>query len=270
VAGHNEEERLVGADRVLAVLIELADHPSGVSLDELAQRLHSSKSTVHRALASLRRARLATQLGRGIYVLGDEFIRLAFRNQAGRPDGALIEPVLRDLVHRFGETAHYAVLEGNEVVYRAKVDPSQGGVRLTSVVGGRNPAYRTAVGKLLLSFEAADEVELRALVGAGPFEARTPNTITTVDALWAELQATRKRGYAVDDQENELGVNCVAVPVQLDEAMKPTGAVSVSALAFRFPLDRLVTELPEIRAAVARAGTDDPDAAGVRTETVRA
>ena len=250
---HEVEDRVVGSDRVLAVLVQLAEFPTGVTLDELAQRLKSSKPTVHRALASLRRARLAMQLGRGVYVLGDEFFRLAYRNQAGRPDGALIEPALRELADLYGETTHYAILDGLEVVYRAKVDPARGAMRLTSVVGGRNPAHRTAVGKLLLSHALQSVEELRSWLGDEVLEGRTPKSITSVEELWRELERTQQRGYAVDDEENEIGVNCIAVPVQLDEAMQPVGAVSVSALAFRLPLAELEKEVPRIRGMVARA-----------------
>lgn len=243
------EDRVVGADRVLAVLIELAQHPGGIGLDDLARRLHSPKPTVHRALASLRRVRLADQVGRGVYRLGDEYLRLAFQHQASRPDGARLEPALRHLAERYGETAHYADLDGTDVVYRAKVDPPAGSVRLTSQVGGRNPAASTAVGKLLLSRALRSEADLRAWLGDRELKARTPRTITSVPELWRELVRTRDRGYAVDDQENEVGINCVAVPARLDPS-GPGGAVSVSALAFRLPLDRLIAEVPQIRATV--------------------
>src|SRR3954464_4776038 len=93
----NDSDRVVGADRVLAVLIELAGHPSGITLDDMAQRLRSSKSTVHRALAALRRAGLPDLLSRGVYVLGDDFLRLVSRNYADRPESARIEPVLGEL-----------------------------------------------------------------------------------------------------------------------------------------------------------------------------
>jgi IclR family transcriptional regulator, acetate operon repressor len=242
--------RVVGADRVLAVLTELADHPAGITLDEMAHRLRGSKSTVHRALAALRRAGLAEQLSRGVYVLGDEFLRLAFRNYAGRPEGSRMEPVLQELAVRYGETVHYGVLDGTEVVYRAKVDPPRGSVRLTSEIGGRNPAYCTGVGKMLLSLEVRSEDELVERLGTRDLPARTPHTITSASALWAELEATRDRGYAVDDQENEVGINCLAVPVRLDAGLRPTGAISISALAFRTPLDRLVAEAPEIQGLV--------------------
>ena len=94
------EEKLVGADRVIAVLTELADHPLGVTLDELAGTLRSSKPTVHRALATLRRAGLADMTGRGVYVLGDEYLRLAFRNLDGRPETARVQPLLEQLAAR--------------------------------------------------------------------------------------------------------------------------------------------------------------------------
>lgn len=242
-----DTERLVGSDRVLAVLSELAQRPDGATLEELAIAVDSPKSTVHRALTSLRRANFATQLGRGTYVLGDEFLRLAFENHAQRPDRLAVGPILRTLSERFGETAHYAILDGAEVVYRAKVDPSSGSVRLTSSVGGRNPAYRTAVGKQLLSEVADDTGSLAAIVGRGPYPSATPNTITTLDELWAELVRTRQRGYAVDDQENELGVNCVAVAVGTGPGETAAGAISVSALAFRRPLRDLVDRVDEIR-----------------------
>jgi len=241
-------DRIVGAERVLAVLSELADHPSGITLDEMAQRLKSSKSTVHRALAVLRRAGFAELMSRGVYVLGDEYLRLAFRNHAGRPEGLRIEPVLQELANRYGETVHYAVLDRNEVVYRAKVDAPAGSVRLTSEIGGRNPAYRTGVGKMLLSLEVGSEAELAERFGTDELPRRTDRTITSVPALWEELRMTRERGYAVDDQENELGINCIALPVPPTDGLRAIGAVSISALAFRMPLEELVAQQAGIRA----------------------
>lgn len=244
----DDGDRVVGAERVLAALSELADHPSGITLDEMAHRLKSSKSTVHRALAVLRRAGFAVLMSRGVYVLGDEFLRLAFRNHASRPDGLRIEPVLQELADRYGETAHYAVLDGNEVVYRAKVDPPAGSVRLTSEIGGRNPAYRTGVGKMLLSLTIDSEKELATRLDAEELPRRTAKTITSVAALWDELQVTRERGYAVDDQENEIGINCIALPVPPTDGLRAIGAVSISALAFRMPLEELVAQQAGIRA----------------------
>jgi IclR family transcriptional regulator, acetate operon repressor len=244
------DEKLVGSDRVLAVLVELAEHPGGITLDDLAQRVNGSKPTVHRALASLRKAGLASQSARGVYELGDEFVRLAYRFHDARPETARLEPVLHELAAAFGETAHYAILEGSDVVYRAKVDPPSGAIRLTSTIGGRNPAYCTAVGKLLLSFELGTASELEAWLDGATLVARTERTLTSPPALLDEIITSRERGYGVDDQENEVGVNCIALPVFLEPGRAVSGAVSVSGLAYRRSLASLVAGVDRMREIV--------------------
>ena len=242
-------ERLVGSDRVLAVLLELAEHPSGITLDELAKRLDSAKPTVHRALASLRRAGLANQSSRGVYELGDEFLRLAFRHQDARPETAGIEPLLLELAATYGETAHYAVLDRPDIVYRAKVDPPTGAIRLTSTIGGRNPAFCTAVGKLLMSAEIADRAALDVWLGDAALVPRTGQSITDRGALWEQVVLSGNRGFGVDDQESEVGVNCVALAVPLLGGR--LGAISISGLAYRRSLASLVEAVPAIRTTIA-------------------
>ena len=246
-ARHEPSERVVGSDRVLALLVELANWPGGASLDELARALASPKSTVHRALAALTRARLATREGAGRYSLGDEFLRLAFAYQDSRPEAAHVLPALRALADRFGETAHYAILDGAEVVYRAKVDPPAGAMRLTSTVGGRNPARATAVGKVLLAELLTDDADVAGWARLHPVAPRTPRTLTDDAAFVAEVARARELGFAVDNEENEPGVNCVAIRVG---GPYGDGAVSVSGLAYRTPLRVLVASLEEIRAIV--------------------
>ncbi len=159
--------RLVGSERVLAVLRELARHPAGAELEEIARSVDSPKPTVHRGLAALCRAGFAARDGRGHYVLGDEFVRMAFAHHENRPDHLRAAPILESLSRRFGETAHYAVLDGESVVYRSKVDPPTRAVRLSSTVGGRNPAHCTAVGKMLLACSLPDDAAVRRWA-AGP------------------------------------------------------------------------------------------------------
>ncbi len=244
------QARLVGSDRVLAVLKELARHADGAGLEELTRVIGSPKPTVHRALGALRRAGLADQDARGHYVLGDELLRMAFAHHEARPEHVRVRPVLEQLARRFGETAHYAVLDGREVVYRAKVDPPVGAVRLTSTIGGRNPAHATAVGKLLLAHRLGTRAEVEAWVGGAGLERRTPRTRCTAAELHRDLQEARERGYAVDDQENEVGIHCVALPVFATSAATPAGAVSVSALAYRTALPALVGAVAEMREVV--------------------
>ena len=251
-ASPSDGDRVVGADRVLAVLIELAEHPGGISLDELARQVDGSKPTVHRALASLRKAGLASQSARGHYELGDEFLRLAFRYQDSRPPNARIEPLLRELATEFGETAHYAILDRSDVVYRAKVDPPVGAIRLTSTIGGRNPAYCTAVGKLLLSYTITTRELLDTWLADVTLVARTPQTLVDPAALLADIATSASRGYGIDDQENEVGVNCLAVPVFLEPGRAVSGAISISGLAYRRSLGSLVGSVDVIRDTIER------------------
>jgi len=241
---------LVGTDRVLAVLAELARHADGASLEEMTRAVASPKPTVHRALAALCRFGFAARNGHGRYVLGDEFLRLAFAHHEARPDHLRIAPVLTTLAERYGETAHYAVLDGHTVVYRAKVDPPAGALRLSSTVGGRNPVHSTAVGKLLLAYALADDDAVTAWVRDRHLAQHTPRTLTSAEALAAELRTIRANGYAVDDQENEPGIVCLAVPVFLTSPARPSGAVSVSAPVSRTPLATLVAAVDAIRATV--------------------
>ena len=257
-----DPRRLVGADRVLGILTELARHADGITLEEMTRVAASPKPTVHRALMSLSRFGLAAKNSRGRYVLGDEFLRLAFAHHEARPDHVRVGPVLVDLAHRFGETAHYAVLDGAEVVYRSKADPPHGAVKLTSTVGGRNPAHCTGVGKILLAYALPDDEAVESWAADRTLERRTENTLTTVRSLAAELRRTRERGFATDDQENEPGIVCVAVPAFLTSPTRPSGAVSVAAPAYRTPLHRLVEHAAAIRARVDTSASLRADQAG--------
>lgn len=246
--------RLAGTDRVLAVLKELARHPRGVSLDALAETLCSPKSSIHRALAALRRAGLAEQDERGRYRLGLELVRLANEYYHGLDVRRLVEPLLDRLARHFGETAHFAALDRDEVVYLAKVNPSRGGIQMTSSVGGRNPAHCTGVGKALLAYAYPTDGDVeRYTAEFGPLQRRTQRTLTTAAELARELAATRQRGFALDREESEVGIACIAFPVYLDSLDRPSGAVSVATLVHRTPLERLVEEAPAIRRMIEEA-----------------
>jgi IclR family transcriptional regulator, acetate operon repressor len=245
--------RQVGADRVLTALKRLAEFPQGATLDELARALAAPKSSVHRDLARLKRAGFAEQRGDGRYVLGLELVRIAFAFHDNQDMPKAATPALEELARRFGETAHYAELRGADVVYLAKERPSQGAVQMTSLVGGRNPAYCTGVGKAMLAYELPTRRAVSDFVHAhGPLVRRTRNTLTSASALAEALAEVRRRGFAVDEQESEDGINCIAVPLFLGRPARPSGAVSVAALAHRMPLAALLERVDEMRAALRR------------------
>jgi DNA-binding IclR family transcriptional regulator len=238
---------------VLALLRSLGDYPRGVGLEQLARDIEMPKSSLHRALAALCRAGLADHDERGSYRLSLEFVRVAFAYYEQLDRRQVVGPLLQSLADRFGETAHYAELDGAEVVYMAKMTPPGLRAHMTSIVGGRNPAHCTGLGKALLAYELVDRGAVAAYITAnGPLAQRTPKTLVDTQALAANFELVRGRGYALDNEESEEGINCIAFPLFLDHPTRPTGAVSVAALAHRTALAQLEGAADEVRGMIER------------------
>lgn len=246
-----ESQPANGVSRVLAILQSIAEHPDGVTLGELARDFDSPKSSVHRALAALVQSGFARQDSASRYHLGFLFLRLAFGYQAAHQAHQSVTEVLTVLAEDLGETAHYGVLLEADIVYQAKVVPKNPAFQMTSVVGGSNPAYRTGVGKALLMHELLGLSDVEQFIARyGPLVARTPHTLTTADQLHQALAAGREQGYALDLEENEVGLNCIAFPLFLDSPTRPTGAVSISAVTQRIDPQGLRDAAPHIRSVI--------------------
>lgn len=246
------DKDLSGADRVLAVLKMLAERPNGVRLDDLRRELGTPKSTVHRILGTLCRSGLASKDDEGRYSLSMEFLRLAFRHYESLDDRNVVQGVLDALAERFGETAYYARLDAADVVY-VGMRNAPGYIHTASVVGARAPAHRTSLGKAMLAYVLPDRAAVDGFVDEyGPLKASTPTSVTNAAALERELVSTRTRGWAIDNEENEIGVVCIGFPLFLGPTARPSGAVSVAAIKIRTPLDKLVARTDEIRELIER------------------
>jgi DNA-binding IclR family transcriptional regulator len=211
-----------------------------LTLTELATRSGVPKTTVHRLAAALvewgalERVYGEYRLGLRLFELGGSVPRWRIIREAALP-------FMQDLLKTTHETIHLAILDGRHVLYLEKIH----GHRAPSIVsryGGRLPAHCTALGKALLAFSGD---EARAEVFRQPLERRTPHTITVPAVLRAELEETGRRGYAIDREEGNLGVQCVAAPI-LNPRGKAVAALSTSVPSDRFEPDRLA---PPVRAA---------------------
>ncbi|MQA75804.1 MAG: IclR family transcriptional regulator [Solirubrobacterales bacterium] len=226
-----------------------------------------AKSTTLRYLATLVQLRVLERDERGRFRLGLKLVELAGGRLGNDDLASVAEPLLRQLVILSGETVHLGVPSGAHMVYIAKVESPQA-IRLVSRIGSRVPMYSSAMGKALLA-RLAPERRSELL---GRLEPRTPKTIVDARALAAELEETRKRGFSIDDEENETGVRCVGAVV-LATGGEPLGAVSVSGPAGRLGLRRcrdLAPELIEATREIARRlghspATDGDLAEGVAT-----
>ena len=136
----------------------------------------------------------------------------------------IAHPFLQDLTSATNETAHLAVLEGSEFVYIDKVDNTQA-MRMRSRVGQRGQLHCTAAGKSMLAF--MPEPELLPLLKRLKFQPVTEHTITDPGKFREHLGQVRRLGYAVDDEENEVGIRCIGAPIY-DHAGRLAGALSMS------------------------------------------
>jgi IclR family acetate operon transcriptional repressor len=220
-------------DRALRVLRALGSRGSGFTLDELAGVTGIPKSTLHRTLGALKDGGFAAQpVPGGPYTVGVELLAVAFGFYEQLDLRGLVHPLLVRARDRWDETAHVAVLDGADVVYLDKVESRQP-LKLSSSIGGRNPAHATGLGKALLAWAYPDAGALAGwLERFGPLTPRTPRTIVDGDALARELATVRQRGYARELEESEIGVRCVAVPIFLGHAT-PACALSLAAPAQR-------------------------------------
>lgn len=245
------DKSLTGSARVLAILRCLAERPAGARLGEVAAALDGPKSSVHRGLAALVDCGFARQDADGVYHVGFELLRLVFSYHEARQPNLVVEALLHRLADATGETTHYGILVGDTIVYQAKVSPTRKTFQMSSVVGGVNPAYRTGLGKALLMHRLSTRAAVEDFVEANkPLEAKTANTLTTVDALDEAFREGRRRGYALDLEENDLGIVCIAFPLFLDSQRVPTGALSISAVASRTSAQELIAQEPTIRRIV--------------------
>jgi len=211
-----------------------------LGVSELARRLALHKNNVFRLLATLETRGYIEQNKRtGSYRLGLKTFEVAsvFLHHLGIRRQA--DSVLQELVRRCNESAYLAVLDGAQVVYICMHDTSHP-VRVLSRLGRRLPAHCTASGKCQLAFESEDRLE--DIFRAYTFERLTENTITRYEDLVAHLKEVARRGYAIDNEEWESGVRCVAAPVR-DYTHRVVAALGLSGPAVRLPVERLETEL---------------------------
>jgi IclR family acetate operon transcriptional repressor len=221
--------------RAFELLEAMADSGGIVGLTELAQRSGMAMPTIHRLIRTMVDLGYVRQGPSRKYALGPRLVRLG--ESATQVLGIWAQPALRHLVTELGESANLAVLDGSEVIYVAQA-PGRHAMRMFTEVGRRADVHSTAVGKAILA-QLDEQVVDEILRGAGMAK-RTENTITRPSALKRELKTVHRKGFAIDEEEQEVGVRCVAVALP-GHAMR--AGISISG-----PLGRMNDEL--VRRAV--------------------
>jgi len=220
-------------ERALSILRLFISGAAQVSVAHISREIHLPQSTTFRLLATLCGAGLLEHDPRtGKYSLGVACLELgnAFLRDQDLRQRAL--PHLQTLRDETGETVHLALFDGRDVVYLEKLAGLHAIGLMSSRVGGRSPAHCTGVGKALLAYLPPEDID--RLLADHPLESYTPRTITDPQALQSELARVREKGYALDTEEHEPGVMCVAAPILDHNGV--AAAISVSG-----PVGRIQT-----------------------------
>ncbi len=221
-----EKNPIQVADRLFRTMETLAA-TGPISLMELSERLELHKSTVHRLLTSLICMGYARQdEDTGKYSLTYKLLSLSSQILDRVDILDVVRPYLRRLSARSNETVHMVQLDGLEAVYIDKVESQQNSVRMVSRIGNRIPLYRSGVGKALMA--AMSDKEIARIWEESEICALTEHTITDFDQFMETIGTIRRQGFAMDNEENELGVRCVAAALP-DAGGKIKYAFSISA-----------------------------------------
>ena len=226
------------AERIFGVLEALAV-TGPIGMIDLSTRVGLHKSTVHRLLMSLICMGYVKQEDSGKYALTFKIVQLSEQVISKSDLVLIVHPLIAELANDCGETVHFVQRKGTEVFYLDKVaplNPQDSAIRMASQVGLTRPMYCSAVGKAILAEMKDEDVEY--IWKNSIIERKTEHTITTQLELMKELNEIRSKGYALDNEENELGVRCIAVCVH-DLQGLPNNAFSISAPAFRMTVDRV-------------------------------
>lgn len=252
-----EEQMLKPGDRdyvgALASGLEVlqtfdAEHPR-MTLSEVAARTDMDRAKARRFLLTLHALGFVKRSGRQ-FELTPRVLQLGYAYQASNQYRAVIQQYLEDITAELGESSSLAVLDGDEVVYVVRSAARHRLMAITLSVGTRLPAAYTSMGRVLLG--QLPEPELDAFLDRVQLSALTPSSITERDTLRADILRVRAQGYSMVDQELDLGLRSVAVPVFAGNG-ELLGAINVSTNAARVSMETLMdVYLPRLQSAADR------------------
>jgi IclR family KDG regulon transcriptional repressor len=241
--------RIQVLDRAFEILNAVAGEGPELGVSELASRLRLRRSTAHRLVMVLESSSfLQRDAATGKCRLGPRIMQLGLVALSRLDLAQVSRPHLSRLVDEVQETAHIGLLSDSEIISIVNVQ-CRHPLRFPSTVGTTSPFYCTSQGKVILAFRAPEQVN--ALLQDVILRPYTANTITSKIRFFSELQAIRETGYAIDNEEFEVGLRCVAAPVR-DSEGEVIAALSIAGPAFRMRDDRITALSLAVVQAAAR------------------
>jgi DNA-binding IclR family transcriptional regulator len=238
-------------DKALCILELLARSRAGLTLPDLVDQSGLAKSSVHYLLVTLERRGYVHRNDRaGRYQLGMKLFSLANSALNGLGLRQKSAPHLAALRIKTGLTVHFAILEQNEAVLISKHD-GQSGPKLATWVGKRMDLHCTGLGKALIAFLPVAEVD--EILQSRGLARHNENTISNPKRFREELERVARMGYALDDEEDELGMRCIGAPVFV-RAGRPVAAVSIAGTTSEIVPENIASLVAELKRTAARVG----------------
>ncbi|MBS4538666.1 IclR family transcriptional regulator [Clostridium sp. D2Q-11] len=223
-------------DRALSIIEVLSDYEEGLGITEISGKINLHKSTVYRLLSTLIYKGYVRQDDKNNkYKLSLKLFELGNKKIENTDILIIAKPYLKDLMEEVNEVVHLVLLEGEDIVYIDKVE-SHNTIRMHSNIGKRTPAYCTSVGKSIMAYFPENKV--KEIWDNSDIKNLTEYTITDFNEFKEELKKVKRVNYAIDDEENELGVRCIGAPV-FDYKGEPVAAISISGPTIRVTKDRV-------------------------------
>lgn len=235
------------------VLEQVAAFGRPVRFAELLESSSFPKASLYRFLQSLtNQGMLSYDPDRQTYSPGLRLVRLAHSAWTQSSLAPIARPILDALSLETGETVHLAQLDSSQVLYVDKRN-AKNPVEMYSEAGKVGPAYCTGVGKAMLAF--LDDDRLNKAISQQSFHRFTDKTLTSEAELRADLARIRERGFAMDDEEHEPGIICVACPI-LTSGGRVLGAISITGSTQRMDFDQLKKWVPRVRRSADQIGAE--------------
>lgn len=224
-----------GFARGLRVIEAFGDAASRLSISEAAKLTGLDRATARRCLLTLSELGYAHYDGK-FFTLTPKVLRLGQSYLAGAPLARIVQPFLDALSEEVGQSTSVSVLDGTEIIYVARAAQRRV-ISISLQAGSRLPAYCSSMGRILLA--ALPERDARAVLDSSELLVRTQHTMVAMAKLMAELETVRGQGYAVIDQELELGLRSIAVPL-IGRRGRLEAALNIGAAAIGDAPNRMV------------------------------
>jgi DNA-binding IclR family transcriptional regulator len=222
-------EQIKSLSKALTILEFLGTCPNGVSLQKISEGTGFNKSSIHRVLATFEASGYVAQMvSTKQYRLTMKLVQLGHAAINSDVSG-VVKPHLNELLNDVNETVNFLAFDSDNIIFKDKFEPNDASFRTRTYVGLHSPMYCSAAGKCYLAFSSDAVREAYWQRNSSTMKALTENTILDKAQFFGVLDQIKERGYALDDEENEAGISCVAVPI-FDKNKAPIYAVSVSSL----------------------------------------